>query len=251
MLLDVQQLSVNYRGTEALAALDFQLEPGQLAGLVGPNGAGKSTMLKGMLGLVPSQGRVLLDGKPLLSQRRRIAYMPQRSQIDWDYPITVERVVMMGRSALNGWGMSSRRVDRDVKSRVAEALDRVELSHLSQRPIGQLSGGQQQRVFLARALAQDADLFLFDEPLAAVDKKTELLIFSVYDQLKAQGKSLLVSCHDWGTALERYDRLLLLNQCLIAKGTPMDVMTPHNLQQAYGVPMKARSMHDYDVPLAC
>lgn len=251
MLLEVQQLSVNYRGLEALAALDFQLEPGQLAGLVGPNGAGKSTMLKGILGLVPSRGRVLLSGKPLLSQRRRVAYMPQRSQIDWDYPITVERVVMMGRSALNGWGMNSRSSDRHAKLQVAEALERVELSHLNQRPIGQLSGGQQQRVFLARALAQDADLFLFDEPLASVDKKTESLVFSIYDDLKIQGKSLLVSCHDWGTALERYDRLLLLNQCLIAKGPPGDVMTPQNLQQAYGVPMRTRSMHDYDAPLAC
>jgi manganese/iron transport system ATP-binding protein len=248
MLLEVQQLSVTYRGLDALAALDFQLEPGQLMGLIGPNGAGKSTILKGILGLVPSQGRVLLEGRALCQQRRRVAYMPQRSQIDWDYPITVERVVMMGRSAQAGWG---RGLDRAAKRRVAEALDRVELQELSQRPIGQLSGGQQQRVFLARALAQDADLFLFDEPLAAVDKKTELLVFSIYDELKAQGKSLLVSCHDWGTALERYDRLLLLNQSLIAKGKPAEVMTPYNLQKAYGVPIKSRSIHDHNLPFAC
>jgi manganese/iron transport system ATP-binding protein len=248
MLLDVQQLSVSYRGIDALAALDFQLEPGQLVGVIGPNGAGKSTILKGILGLVPSQGQVLLEGKPLGQQRRRVAYMPQRSQIDWDYPITVERVVQMGRSAQAGWG---RGLDRGAKRRVAEALERVELGPLSQRPIGQLSGGQQQRVFLARALAQDADLFLFDEPLAAVDKKTELLVFSIYDELKAQGKSLLISCHDWGTALERYDRLILLNQSLIAKGRPAEVMTPQNLEKAYGVAIKPRSDHGYSMPFAC
>jgi manganese/iron transport system ATP-binding protein len=248
MLLDVQKLSVSYRGIDALAALDFQLESGQLVGVIGPNGAGKSTILKGILGIVPSQGQVLLEGKPLGQQRRRIAYMPQRSQIDWDYPITVERVVQMGRSAQAGWG---RGLDRAAKRRVAEALERVELGPLSQRPIGQLSGGQQQRVFLARALAQDADLFLFDEPLAAVDKKTELLVFSIYDELKAQGKSLLISCHDWGTALERYDRLILLNQSLIAKGRPAEVMTPQNLEKAYGVAIKPRSDHGYNMPFAC
>jgi manganese/iron transport system ATP-binding protein len=248
MLLDVQQLSVSYRGIDALAALDFQLDPGQLVGVIGPNGAGKSSILKGILGLVPIRGQVLLEGKPLGQQRRRVAYMPQRSQIDWDYPITVERVVQMGRSAQAGWG---RGLDRGAKQRVAEALERVELGPLSQRPIGQLSGGQQQRVFLARALAQDADLFLFDEPLAAVDKKTELLVFSIYDELKAQGKSVLVSCHDWGTALERYDRLILLNQSLIAKGRPAEVMTPQNLQKAYGVPMKQKLDHGYNLPFAC
>lgn len=239
-MLEVQHLSINYRGVQALEDVCFQLSGGRLVGLIGPNGAGKSTLIKGMLGLIPlSEGRILYQGKPLKRQRQQVAYVPQRSQIDWDYPVTVWNVVMMARTAHAGWFRSPSRQSEEI---VKEALQRVEMLNLRHRQIGELSGGQQQRVFLARALAQQAELFLFDEPLAAVDKKTEALIFDIYAELKTQGKTLLVSCHEWGTALSHYDQLMLLNQRLIAFGSPADVMTPENIQNAYGVSLHPRSV---------
>jgi manganese/iron transport system ATP-binding protein len=231
-MLEVKNLSVNYRGIQALNEICFQISGGNIAGLIGPNGAGKSTLLKSMLGLVPIQtGKVLYRDLPLKQQRRQVAYVPQRSHIDWDYPITVWNVVMMGRTAHTGWFKGYSRQSKEIAK---QALERVELTHLSHRQIGELSGGQQQRVFLARALAQEADLFLLDEPLTGVDKKTEALILEIYEQLKAEGKTLLVSCHEWGETLQQYDRLLLIDRDLIANDTPTAVMTPENIQKAYG-----------------
>ena len=235
-MLEVQQLAVNYRGVCGLDHISFRIEPGQLVGIVGPNGAGKSTMLKAMLGLIPSaSGKVSYCTCPLRQQLERVAYVPQRSQIDWDYPITVWNVVMMARTRQLGW---FRRPGRAAQEIVKTALERVEMLPLKGRRIGELSGGQQQRVFLARALAQQADLFLFDEPFTGVDKKTEALMLEVFAELRSHGKILLVSSHDWGQMLNRLDRLLLLNQRLIADGSPQFVMTPEHLQQAYGVPMQ-------------
>lgn len=239
-MLEVQQLSVNYRGLQALDAIAFQLKIGQIVGLIGPNGAGKSTLFKAMLGLIPvMSGKVVYDGKLLKSQRNRIAYIPQRSQIDWDYPVTVWNVVMMARTVSSGWFRDHSKYSQEI---VREALRKVEILHLSDRRISELSGGQQQRVFLARALAQEVDLFLFDEPLSGVDKKTEQLILDIYRDLKAQGKTLLVSCHEWGQALNNYDRLILLNQSLIATGSPQEVMTLENIQSAYGVSKQVRQL---------
>jgi manganese/iron transport system ATP-binding protein len=233
-MLQVQQLSVNYRGLKALERISFRLKAGQVVGLIGPNGAGKSTLFKALLGLVPIiSGQVNYFGKSLKSQKQRVAYVPQRSQIDWDYPVTVWNVVMMSRTSYSGWFCSPSKSSQKI---VKTALQKVEMLDLSDRRISELSGGQQQRVFLARALAQEADLFLFDEPLAGVDKKTEQLILKIYADLKAQGKTLLISCHEWGQSLDNYDRLILLNQSLIANGLPHEVMTPENIQYAYGMP---------------
>ena len=241
-MLQVQHLSVNYRSLQALENIDFKLPDGVLVGLIGPNGAGKSTLIKALLGLIPVQlGQVLYRHEPLRQQRQRVAYVPQRSQIDWDYPITVWHVVMMARTPYAGWLRSPSRQSREI---VKDALNRVELLALRDRPIGALSGGQQQRVFLARAIAQQADLLLLDEPLAAVDKKTEALIFQIYDELKAQGKTLLVSCHEWGGILDHYDQLLLLNRQLIAQGSPAEVMTQKNIQLAYSIPPALPHFHD-------
>ena len=240
-MLDVQKLSVNYRGVRALADVSFHLAAGEVTGLIGPNGAGKSTLIKALLGLIPvADGQVIYQQSPLKQQRQRVAYVPQRSQIDWDYPITVWNVVMMARTVQSGWlhGYS-----RQSKQLVQQALERVDLADLRDRQIGALSGGQQQRVFLARALAQQADLFLLDEPLSAVDKKTEATILKIYDELKAEGKTILVSCHEWGGALEHYDRLLLLNQRLIADGVPTEVMTKANVNSAYGATPELRCNH--------
>ncbi|MBD0304887.1 MAG: metal ABC transporter ATP-binding protein [Tolypothrix sp. T3-bin4] len=241
-MLEVQHLAVNYRGIRALGDVSFRLEPGQLVGLIGPNGAGKSTMIKAMLGLVPvASGVVNFKGRTLKQQLCCCAYVPQRSQIDWDYPASVWTVVMMARTAHTGWFRSPSRRSKEI---VADALKRVGMWEFRYRQIGELSGGQQQRVFLARAIAQQASLFLFDEPLAGIDKKTEAIIFQIFAELKAEGKTLLVSSHEWGKELSHYDRLLLLNQYLIANGSPQDVMTLDNIQQAYGAGLHSQLLNE-------
>ena len=241
-MLLVQHLCVNYRTVKVLEDITFKLQAGTLVGLLGPNGAGKSTLIKALLGLIPVQeGEVLYGNVPLSQQRQRVAYVPQRSQIDWDYPTTVWNVVMLARTAHAGWFRPPSRQSAEI---VKESLRRVDLFNLRARPIGALSGGQQQRVFLARAIAQQANLLLLDEPLAAVDKKTEALIFQIYDELKAEGKTLLISCHEWGGILNHYDELMLLNQRLIAHGAPKEVMTPNNIQEAYGLPPQPKHFHD-------
>ena len=235
-MLEVRDLSVRYRETIALSNISFEINRGTVVGLIGPNGAGKSTLLKSMLGLIPNQkGQVFYNQQFLKQQCQKVAYLPQRSQIDWDYPVTVWNVVMMARINHQPWwrmGGASRRSQEIVQ----EALARVELDNLRDRPIKQLSGGQQQRVFLARAIAQQADLLLLDEPFTAIDKKTESLMWQIYEELKQAGKTLLISCHEWGETLDRYDHLLLLNHCLIASGTPRQVLTPEHIQLAYGSP---------------
>ncbi|MGB3204436.1 MAG: metal ABC transporter ATP-binding protein, partial [Crinalium sp.] len=210
----------------------FSIAPGQLVGLIGPNGAGKSTLVKAMLGLIPTaSGFVRFNQRPLKQQRQQVAYIPQRSQIDWDYPVSVNNVVLMGRTFF--LGLFSR-ISRQSQQLAEDALKRVGMWELRHRQIGELSGGQQQRVFIARAIAQQAEIFLFDEPLIGIDKKTEALIFEVFSDLKAESKTLLVSSHQWGQDLAKYDSLLLLNQQLVAIGIPQEVMTIENIQRAYG-----------------
>ncbi|MEM6715882.1 MAG: metal ABC transporter ATP-binding protein, partial [Cyanobacteria bacterium P01_C01_bin.147] len=235
-MLTVQNLSVNYRGIEALTAVSLTLQTGEWVGLIGPNGAGKSTLVKAILGLTPYRGKILLNGAALKRQRSQVAYVPQRSQIDWDYPITAWNVVMMAQTRALSWGRSP---DRNANRLVSAALDRVEMLSLKNRPIGQLSGGQQQRVFLARALAQQPNLFLLDEPFSGIDKKTEATMLNIFADLSQQGKTLLVCSHEWGEALNRYDRLLLINRRVLADDTPRAVMTMENIQQAYGANIQA------------
>lgn len=242
-MLEVEHLAVNYRGVKALGDISFSLEPGQLVGVLGPNGAGKSTMIKAMLGLVPTvSGVVKFRGVALKQQLGFCAYVPQRSQIDWDYPATVWTVVMMGRTAHTGWFRSPSRKSKEI---VASALHRVGIWELRHRQIGELSGGQQQRVFLARALAQEAELFLLDEPIAGIDKKTEAILFQIFAELKADGKTLLISSHEWGKALMQYDQLLLLNQTLIAYGSPQEVMTIENIQRGYGEGVESKLLNEH------
>lgn len=248
-MLEVQQLTVNYRNVRGLDSVSFQVSPGQLVGIIGPNGSGKSTLLKALLGLVPKSGGVVhYCTCPLHQQLERVSYIPQRSQIDWDYPITVWNVVMMARTRQLGWFRSP---GRAAKAMVKTALERVEMLNLCDRRIGELSGGQQQRVFLARALAQQADLFLFDEPFTGVDKKTEAVMLEVFEELRSQGKILLLSTHEWGESLNQLDRLLLLNQCLIADGSPQQVMTPENLRQAYGTHLGKPFHQDLETSFFC
>jgi manganese/iron transport system ATP-binding protein len=248
-MLEVHQLAVNYHGRCGLDAVSFQVHPGELVGVIGPNGAGKSTMFKAMLGLIPKvHGAVEYCTCPLHQQLERVAYVPQRSLIDWDYPITVRNVVMMARTRQLGW---FRNPGRAAKELVKAALERVEIWHLRDRRIGELSGGQQQRVFLARALAQQADLFLFDEPFTGVDQKTEAIMLDVFAELRRDRKILLLSSHDWGKTLTHLDRLLLINQSLIADGTPNQVMSPENIHRAYGVPLAIQRHQDSEGTLFC
>ena len=230
-MLEVQQVAVNYQSGNGLDPISFRVSPGQIVGVMGPNGAGKSTMMKALLGLVPRSGRVSYCTCPLHQQLEKVAYVPQRSQIDWDYPITVENVVLMARTRHSGWFRSPSKRSREI---VREAMARVDIWNLRDRRIGQLSGGQQQRVFLARALAQEAEILLFDEPFTGVDGVTEEILLRIFNELRQAGKILLISSHEWGNALDQLDRLLLLNKHLIADGSPHEVLTQDNLHRAYG-----------------
>lgn len=235
-MLQIQNLSVSYRGTDALQNVSCTFNPGELVGILGPNGAGKSTMVKAMLGLIRSaQGATLFQGKPLTQRLSKVAYVPQRSQIDWDYPITVWKVTMMARTTQTRLFRQPSRQSREL---VKAALKRVGMYDLRDRSIGSLSGGQQQRVFLARALAKQADLLIFDEPFTGVDRKTEDIMFEIFAELKSQAKTLLVVSHDLSETLEYYDQLILLNKRLIAVGSRQEVMTAENLQVAYESPLR-------------
>ena len=230
--IKISNIGVQYRNVEALREISCEIHPGRLTGIIGPNGAGKSTLLKAMLGLIPaSGGQVLYNDKPLEEQLDQVAYVPQRSQIDWSYPATVWDVVMMGRVRKTGWFRRFSSVSRRL---AAESLERVGMGAYRDRPIGQLSGGQQQRVFLAKALVQQADIFCFDEPFSGIDQKTQAIIFDIFHELADSGKTVLVVNHDLGESITHFDDLILLNKELIAAGSRPQVLSQENLYQAYG-----------------
>lgn len=230
--LTVENLSVKYRAIEALTDVSFSLQSGRLVGIFGPNGAGKSTLIKAMLGLIPAvSGAVQYEGKALVDQLDRVAYVPQRSQIDWSYPVTVWDVVMMGRTKKTGWFQRYSSISRRLAT---QALERVGMMEFRDRAISDLSGGQQQRVFLARALAQQADVFCFDEPFVGIDQKTQTIMFDVFKELTRENKLVLVVNHDLGESIVNFDELILLNKSLVASGSRQKVLTQENLQQAYG-----------------
>lgn len=230
--ISVNHLTVYYRALQALQNVSLTIQPGRLTGIIGPNGAGKSTLLKAMLGLVSAtEGSVVYGDRPLTEQLDRVAYVPQRSQIDWTYPATVWDVVMMGRIRKSGWFRRFSTVSRKV---AGAALERVGMAEFRDRPIGQLSGGQQQRVFLARALAEEAEVFCLDEPLTGIDQKTEAVIFGILHELAKVGKTVIVVNHDLGEAITHFDDLILLNRELIAAGDRQSVLRPENMHRGYG-----------------
>jgi ABC-type Mn2+/Zn2+ transport system ATPase subunit len=215
----------------ALNSVNFQVDEGERIAIVGPNGAGKSTLLKLIAGtLKPSSGTVNVFGHEP-DKHICIAYVPQRSQIDWSFPVTVEDVVMMGRVGQIGLFRWPRRRDRVI---VQTSLNRVGIAHLSELQIGELSSGQQQRVFLARALAQRADLILLDEPFNGLDLPSHDAILEILDLLHQDGVTVIVSTHDLSLAEETFDRIMLLNKRVVALGSAKDVLTSQNLMQAYG-----------------
>jgi manganese/zinc/iron transport system ATP- binding protein len=229
--LSVRNLTASYGGAPALIDVTFSVRPGTLTAVVGPNGAGKSTLLKAAIGLIPAAGEVRFWGRPLRSVRGRVGYVPQRASVDWDFPVTAQQVVAMGLYSRIGW---LRPVTRAWRHKALAALERVGLADLADRQIGQLSGGQQQRVFLARALAQEADLYLMDEPMAGIDAATERAIFTLLTDCRAEGKTVVVVHHDLDTVPTYFDDVLLLNRRAVAAGPVATTFTPANLKAAYG-----------------
>jgi manganese/iron transport system ATP-binding protein len=222
--LEVQDLNVSYNGDYALEAVSLSVQAGERVAIVGPNGAGKSTLFKALIGLIPRSGHVQTYGAVF-------GYVTQRSSVDWSFPVTVHDAVMMGRIGKMGWLRWQRAIDREV---VQRSLAQVGMLEYASRQIGELSGGQQQRVFIARALAQEATILLMDEPFTGVDAPSQEAILDILDRLREQGVTVLVSTHDLSLAVERFDRLALLNRRMIAYGAPREVVNSQALAAAYG-----------------
>ena len=230
--LEIHDQTAGYHKKPVLWGIDLQVPKGKLVGIVGPNGAGKSTLIKAIMGLVPpSSGWVKIFGKPYNENRRRVGYVPQRESVDWDFPVTVMDVVMMGRYGHVGWFKRPKKADREI---ARDCLDKVKMLPFAKRQISNLSGGQQQRVFLARALAQESDIYFMDEPFAGVDAATETAIIALLHELREKGKTLLVVHHDLPTARNYFDQLLLLNMRVVAYGETEKVFTYELLQKTYG-----------------
>ncbi len=230
--LSIHGLTVGYGRQPVLWGVDYDVPAASLVAIVGPNGAGKSTLIKAVLGLLPlASGSVRFWGEPLRAERRRVGYVPQRGSVDWDFPVSVEEVVTMGRYGMLGW---LRPVARRHREAALACLEQVGMTEFAGRQISQLSGGQQQRVFLARALAQESDLYFMDEPFAGVDAATETALVEVMRRLKAEGKTVVVVHHDLSTVPEYFDDVLLLNGRVVAAGPVADAFTNENLQRAYG-----------------
>jgi manganese/zinc/iron transport system ATP- binding protein len=230
--IHVEDLTVAYRQEPVLWDVDLDVPEGTLMAIVGPNGAGKSTLIKTILGLIqPAAGRVLIYGRPYQEQRRFVAYVPQRGSVDWDFPTNALDVVMMGRYGRLGWLKRPGRAEREMAQ---AALAQVGMEAYADRQISQLSGGQQQRVFLARALVQEAQIYLMDEPFQGVDATTERAIVTVLQQLRSDGRTVVAVHHDLETVPEYFDRVLLLNVRAIASGPVSEIFTPQNLRHTYG-----------------
>lgn len=230
--LEVRDLNVAYQTKVVVWDADFDAPAGHLVAIVGPNGAGKSTLLKAALGLIPSaSGSVRFWGQPYRAMRSRVAYVPQRESVDWDFPASALDVVAMGLYRRVGW---CRPVGRRERLQATAALAKVGLDDYASRQISQLSGGQQQRVFLARALAQEADLYLMDEPFASVDAATERAIVDVLRTLRQAGKTVVCVHHDLPTVPEYFDHVALLNMRVVAQGPVAETFTQENLRKTYG-----------------
>ncbi|MBI5651030.1 MAG: metal ABC transporter ATP-binding protein [Chloroflexi bacterium] len=230
--LEIENITVAYNGTPVLRDVSFRVPHGTRVAIVGPNGAGKSTLFKALVGLLPLRaGRVLIHGLPLGHHLDCVAYVPQREEVDWRFPVTVADVVMMGRYGQLGWLRYPGKRDH---ASVARALAQMNIAELARHPIGDLSGGQQQRAFLARALAQEPHVLLMDEPFTGVDAATQEATLALLDQLRAQNVTVMVSTHDLNLAAARFDAVLLLNRRVIALGLPKMVFTAAHLADAFG-----------------
>ena len=227
----IKNLSVTYQTEPALWNIDLDFPQGKMIAIIGPNGAGKSTLIKAVMGLVPiTAGKVSIFGKPYSKNRDKVAYVPQRGSVDWDFPTDALDVVEMGLYGKLGW---FRRPNSKIHNLAKECLDKVGLSDYGDRQIGQLSGGQQQRVFVARALAQDAQIYLMDEPLNGVDAVTEKTILSILENLRKEGKTIVMVHHELQTVDKYFDWVVMINRNLIANGPIKEVFTKINLEMTY------------------
>jgi manganese/zinc/iron transport system ATP- binding protein len=230
--LETHDLTVAYQKRPVLYGVDLAVPAGRLVGIMGPNGAGKSTLIKAVMGIVPPvSGWVKIFGEPASRALRRVGYVPQRESVDWDFPVNVMDVVLMGRYGRLGIGRRPGSRDREI---ARECLEKLGMLPFADRQIADLSGGQQQRVFLARALAQESDLYLMDEPFAGVDATTEAAIVTLLQELKSRGKTILVVHHDLTSARQYFDMLLLVNMRVVAFGETAEVFTEELLQKTYG-----------------
>ena len=230
--LEVHNLTASYNRKPVLWDIDFKIPEKNITGIIGPNSSGKTTLLKTVMGLLkPDSGYAELFGKPLDDVRERVAYVPQRESVDWDFPASVMDVVLMGRYRKNNL---FKRLTRDDRRLSTEALEKVNMLEYAGRQISQLSGGQQQRVFIARSLAQQADIYLMDEPFAGVDAATEESILTLLSEMREQGKTVVIVHHDLQTAQSYFDWIVMLNTRLIACGPQKEVFTSANLRKAYG-----------------
>jgi ABC-type Mn2+/Zn2+ transport system ATPase subunit len=229
---DIDHISIGYGDKTVLRDLSFQVPHGARVAVVGPNGAGKSTLFKALVGILPLQGgHILIHGELLRAHKDCVAYVPQREDVDWRFPVTVSDVVMMGRFGQMGWLSRPSSRDRQI---VQSSLERMGIADLAARSIGQLSGGQQQRAFLARAIAQEPHILLMDEPFTGVDVTTQEATFRLLDHLQEKEVTAIVSTHDLNLAASRFDLVLLINHKLIAFGTPREVFVKENLAAAFG-----------------
>ncbi len=229
--ISITGLSVSYDNKIVLTNIFLELEKGRVYGVIGPNGAGKSTLFKAILGLIDmNAGKVLVNGESIKEQRKNVVYVPQRDEVDWQFPATVMDIVLMGRYPHIKLFQRIGKKDRDA---AMDALREIGIEHLKDRQIGELSGGQQQRVFLARALCQGADIYLLDEPFVGVDITTEEKIISILKKLASEGKTLLVVHHDLSSVNAYFDKVVLLNQRLIAFGDTETTFTKENIAKAY------------------
>jgi manganese/zinc/iron transport system ATP- binding protein len=245
LALEIHDLTVAYHRKPVLWGIDLEVKPGKLVGIVGPNGAGKSTLIKACLDLLPhSSGWVKYFGESYKDARQRVGYVPQRASVDWDFPVTVLDVVLMGRYGKIGL---FRRPSKRDRAAAMEALEHVGMAPFAKRQISNLSGGQQQRTFLARALLQDSEVYLMDEPFAGVDAATEKAIVSLLHELRDRGKTVLVVNHDLHTTRDYFDTLLLLNMRVVAFGPTEEVFTPELLQKTYGGRLTIMSQVAQDV----
>ena len=230
--IQIHDMTIAYHKKPVLWDVDLDVPEGKLVGIIGPNGAGKSTMIKAVMDLVPkASGWVKIYGKDYGEMRKIIGYVPQRESVDWDFPISALDVVLMGRYGHIGW---MRRPGKEDRRLARESLDKVGMGDFAERQISQLSGGQQQRVFLARALAQDARIYMMDEPFAGVDAATERAIIDIMVTLREQGKTILVVHHDLQTVTEYFNWVIMLNMRVVASGLTREVFTDENLQKTYG-----------------
>ena len=231
-VIEIEKLVVAYdEDKPVLDNFNLDIEKGKMTAFVGPNGAGKSTLIKAILEFVkPITGSITINGKKYAQEKKKIAYVPQRGSVDWDFPTTLYDVVEMGSYGRVGF---LKRVPKSEKNRVMEAIEKVDMIEYIDRQISQLSGGQQQRVFIARALVQDAEIYLLDEPFQGIDKKTEGSIVKILKGLREEGKTVIVVHHDLQTVPEYFDEVVLINRKVIASGKVNEVFTKENIDETY------------------